>query len=75
MFALTQNTSRQREIAEVVFRNGWDYMRGLITGGRADEPRLPSPTVLRNILIELGPVYVKLGQLSLLVPICCQENM
>ena len=63
MFALTQNTSRQKEIAEVVFRNGWDYMRGLMTGGKPDEPRLPSPTVLRNILIELGPVYVKLGQL------------
>lgn len=63
MFALTKNTSRQREIAEVVFRNGWDYARGLLTGSKADEPRLPSPEVLRNILIELGPVYVKLGQL------------
>ena len=63
MFALTQNTSRQKDIAEVLFRNGWDYMRGLITGGKPDQPRLPSPTVLCNILIELGPVYVKLGQL------------
>ncbi|MEL6441661.1 MAG: AarF/ABC1/UbiB kinase family protein [Cyanobacteria bacterium J06621_8] len=63
MFALTKNTSRQREIAEVVFRNGWDYARGLLMGNKSDEPRLPSPEVLRNILIELGPVYVKLGQL------------
>lgn len=63
MFALTKHTSRQREIAEVVFRNGWDYARGLLTGDKSDEPRLPSPEVLRNILIELGPVYVKLGQL------------
>lgn len=63
MFALTKNTSRQREIAEVVFRNGWDYARGLLNGNKADEPRLPSPEVLRNVLIELGPVYVKLGQL------------
>ncbi|MEL6930564.1 MAG: AarF/ABC1/UbiB kinase family protein [Cyanobacteria bacterium J06600_6] len=63
MFALTKNTSRQREIAEVVFRNGWDYARGLLSGNKADEPRLPSPEVLRNVLIELGPVYVKLGQL------------
>ena len=63
MFALTKNTSRQREIAEVVFRNGWDYARGLLTGDKADEPRLPSPEVLRKVLIELGPVYVKLGQL------------
>ena len=63
MFALTKYTSRQREIAEVVFRNGWDYARGLLAGDKSDEPRLPSPEVLRNILIELGPVYVKLGQL------------
>jgi ubiquinone biosynthesis protein len=63
MFSLTQSTSRQREIVEVVFRNGWDYMRGLLTGSKSDEPRLPSPDVLRKILVELGPVYVKLGQL------------
>jgi hypothetical protein len=52
---LVQTSSRQREIAEVVFRNGWDYMRQLLTGGKADEPRLPTPAVLRNILVELGP--------------------
>ena len=63
MFSLTKTSSRQREILEVVFRNGWDYIEGLMTGGKASEPRLPSPSVLRNILIELGPVYVKLGQL------------
>ncbi len=63
MFSLTQTTSRQREILEIVFSNGWDYMRGLLSGGKASEPKLPSPEVLRNILLELGPVYVKLGQL------------
>ena len=63
MFSLTQTTSRQRDILEVVFRNGWDYMRVLLTGGKADEPKLPPPAVLRNILVDLGPVYVKLGQL------------
>lgn len=63
MFSLTQTSSRQRDIIEVVFRNGWDYMRGLLTGGKADEPKLPPPAVLRNILVDLGPVYVKLGQL------------
>jgi predicted unusual protein kinase regulating ubiquinone biosynthesis (AarF/ABC1/UbiB family) len=63
MFSLTQTSSRQREIIEVVFRNGWGYMRGLLTGGKADKPQLPPPAVLRKVLVELGPVYVKLGQL------------
>jgi ubiquinone biosynthesis protein len=60
---LVQTSSRQGEILEVVLRNGWDYMRRLLTGGKVDEPKLPPPAVLRNILIDLGPVYVKLGQL------------
>ncbi|NEO27386.1 MAG: AarF/ABC1/UbiB kinase family protein, partial [Kamptonema sp. SIO4C4] len=63
VLTLTQNTSRQREILEIVLGNGWDYMRRLLTGGEADEPQLPTPEVLRNILVELGPVYVKFGQL------------
>ncbi len=61
---LTPNLiGRQREIVEVVLKNGWDYMRRLLTGSAPDEPELPPPAVLCNILIELGPVYVKLGQL------------
>ncbi|GBE93046.1 ABC1 kinase family protein [Nostoc cycadae] len=60
---LTQTVPRQREIIEVVFRNGWDYMRRLLTGGKTDEPQLPTPAVLKNILVNLGPVYIKLGQL------------
>ncbi len=60
---LTQTVPRQREIIEVLLRNGWDYMRRLLTGGKADEPQLPPPAVLKNILVALGPVYVKLGQL------------
>ncbi|HBB32795.1 MAG TPA: ABC transporter [Cyanobacteria bacterium UBA9273] len=63
MLSLTKNSSRQRDIIEVVFRNGWDYMRGVLTGHQTDKPQLPPPAVLRNILIDLGPVYVKLGQL------------
>ena len=55
--------SRQRDIVEVFLRNGWDYMRQLVLGKAPDEPELPSPAVLCRILIELGPVYVKLGQL------------
>lgn len=63
MLSLTKNTSRQREILEVVFHHGWDYMKGLLTGNQSKEPQLPTPEVLCNILIDLGPVYVKLGQL------------
>lgn len=59
----SSSMSRQGEIIEVVLRNGWDYMRQLLSGSKTDEPELPPPAVLSNILIELGPVYVKLGQL------------
>ncbi len=60
---LAQNSARQAEILEVVLRHGWDYMRRLLSLGKAEEPQLPPPLVLRNILVDLGPVYVKLGQL------------
>ncbi|MDJ0737760.1 MAG: AarF/ABC1/UbiB kinase family protein [Nostocaceae cyanobacterium] len=60
---LTHTVPRQREIIEVILRNGWDYMRRLLTGSKADNPQLPTPAVLKNILVDLGPVYVKLGQL------------
>lgn len=63
MLDLTRNTSREGEIVEVVLRRGWDYMRRLLSGSKIDEPEPPPPEVLRNILTDLGPVYVKLGQL------------
>ena len=63
MFSITQSSSRQREIIEIVLGNGWDYMRGVLTGGKPDQPKLPPPAALRKILVELGPFYVKFGQL------------
>ncbi len=60
---LARTSGRQRDIIEIVLRNGWDYMRQLLTGNSADQPYLPPPEILRKILTELGPVYVKLGQL------------
>ncbi|MEN9208635.1 MAG: AarF/UbiB family protein [Gloeomargarita sp. GMQP_bins_120] len=60
---LARTTERQGEIAEVLLRNGWKFMRQLVLGKKAGEPDLPPPAVLRQILVELGPVYVKLGQL------------
>lgn len=63
MLSSTKLGVREGEIVEVVFRRGWDYMRRLLIGGETDEPELPTPAVLRNILLDLGPVYIKLGQL------------
>jgi ubiquinone biosynthesis protein len=63
VIALVSSAARQREIVEVVIRHGWDYMRQLLTLGKGDEPTLPAPEVLCKILTDLGPVYVKLGQL------------
>jgi ubiquinone biosynthesis protein len=63
VFSLTKTSGRQREILEIVLSNGWGYMRGLLMGGKTDEPQLPTPAVLKKILIELGPFYVKIGQI------------
>ena len=63
MFSLPLTSARQREIVEIVLGNGWDYMRRLLTVGKADEPKLPPPEVFRKILADLGPFYVKLGQI------------
>ncbi|MGD1849069.1 MAG: AarF/UbiB family protein, partial [Cyanophyceae cyanobacterium] len=67
MFELARSSSsREGEILEVLLSNGWEYMRRLLSSGDDDsgeEPELPPPAVLRNVLTDLGPVYVKLGQL------------
>jgi ubiquinone biosynthesis protein len=63
VFSLTQTSARQREILEIILGNGWDFMKGILTKGKADSPTLPPPAVLRKILVELGPFYVKFGQL------------
>jgi len=63
MLDTPRRNSRETEILEIVLGHGWDYMRSLLSGGKADEPTLPPPAVLRNILTDLGPVYIKLGQL------------
>ena len=63
MLDLARGASRQGEIIEIVLNNGWGYMQRLLSGSKTDEPELPPPAVLRNILTDLGPVYIKLGQL------------
>lgn len=64
MQAITKmDSSRQREILEILLSHGWDYMRQILTIGKAERIDIPPPAILRKILIDLGPVYVKLGQL------------
>jgi ubiquinone biosynthesis protein len=63
MSEIVPSGSRRLEILDVFLRHGWDYMRQLLTFGRADQPEIPPPDILRNILTDLGPVYIKLGQL------------
>lgn len=61
---LASSRSRQAEILEVVARNGWTYVRSQLSfDAKPEAPSLPLPGVLRQILIELGPTFVKLGQL------------
>ncbi|AIE72827.1 AarF/ABC1/UbiB kinase family protein [Synechocystis sp. CS-94] len=63
MFALPQAGDRRGEIIKILLSNGWDYMNGLLTLGKVGEPQIPTPEVLTKILVELGPFYIKLGQL------------
>ena len=56
-------STRAAEIISVVTRHEWSFLRQLLKQGNSDSPRLPQPEVLCSILTELGPVFVKLGQL------------
>lgn len=56
--------TREAEIIEVFARNGWDYFRKQISfDSKPEKPSLPLPEVLVKILVELGPTFVKLGQI------------
>ena len=65
---------RYRQMAEILYRNGLGYLvsvAGLESwlpfrrrdGDGTDSGRMASPEYLRRALEELGPTYVKLGQL------------
>jgi hypothetical protein len=59
VFSFTKTSVHQREIIEIVIGNSWHYIRGLLTLGKVDNPQVPPPEVLRNILVELGPFYIE----------------
>jgi predicted unusual protein kinase regulating ubiquinone biosynthesis (AarF/ABC1/UbiB family) len=63
--SLTPDWTRQREILGVISRYGWDYMTAALQGRKdnGEEPRLPLPRAFKAILVELGPTFIKLGQL------------
>ena len=68
MFLVASKSStvnqRQREIIEIVLRHGWNYFRSrLVKDAQPEKPALPLPEVLKQILIDLGPTFIKLGQL------------
>ena len=63
VLSVFDGSARALEIARVVTRYEWSFLSQLLNRGDAAETRLPQPQVLCQILIELGPVYVKLGQL------------
>ena len=63
VLSVFDGSARAVEIVRIVSRHEWSFLSQLLRRGDAAETRLPLPSVLCNILTELGPVYVKLGQL------------
>lgn len=63
VLSVFDGSTRALEIVRIVSRHEWSFLSQLLRRGDAAETRLPLPSVLCNILTELGPVYVKLGQL------------
>jgi predicted unusual protein kinase regulating ubiquinone biosynthesis (AarF/ABC1/UbiB family) len=64
---MLSGSSRALEIVRVVSQHQWDYLLGLLSvqlgQARDAQPSLPAPEVLCRVLTELGPVFVKVGQL------------
>ncbi|UPO78192.1 AarF/ABC1/UbiB kinase family protein [Arthrobacter sp. Helios] len=71
---MKNNFDRYRQMAEILYRNGLGYLVSVSglesrlpfrkrSAEDAGNPRMASPEYLRRALEELGPTYVKLGQL------------
>ena len=63
VLSVFDGSARALEIVKIVSRHEWSFLSQLLGRGDSKETRLPLPSVLCNLLTELGPVYVKLGQL------------
>ncbi|MBM7502809.1 ABC1 kinase family protein [Agromyces aurantiacus] len=71
--AETRHTARYREIATVLRRHSFGFLAGLVAGGRINPFRRngsepageaeASPEHVRRALEELGPTFIKFGQL------------
>ena len=63
VLSVFDGSARALEIVKIVSRHEWGFLSQLLGRGSSSETRLPLPSVLCNLLTELGPVYIKLGQL------------
>ena len=54
---------REREVIAVLLKHGWEYLHQMLTLGQSEQHSAPMPDILCAILIDLGAVSVKFGQL------------
>lgn len=64
---MASRLDREAEITKIVLYHGWDYVHSHLppfyqSNLKSDDPVLPLPEVLCQLLIDLGPTFVKLGQ-------------
>ena len=64
MFSLPQTSQRQKEILEIVLGNGWDYMRGVLTLGKTENPQIPTPEVLKKNPRGIGAFLCQIGTVT-----------
>ncbi|MFN9818477.1 MAG: ABC1 kinase family protein [Pseudanabaena sp.] len=55
--------AREREVIAILLKHGWEYLHQMLTLGQSEHHYAPMPEILCSILIDLGPVYIKFGQL------------
>ncbi|MEO1002640.1 MAG: AarF/UbiB family protein [Cyanobacteria bacterium J06638_7] len=60
---MLSGSTRALDIVRVVGLHQWSYLWGLLNAQFQEKPSLPAPEVLCRILTDLGPVFVKVGQL------------